>query len=347
MTIWRPRASSRARAHVHARRAPASPCRDRPGSCRPSRRTSRRTESTSARASGCRPDRRTACSSAKVSHSDWCLEATSSGTRRNLLQAAELDLDAADDAQQPEIAARPELARPRGCRSAASPASATPTIDVHEQVQIEQDVENDRADDEHGRTCMRSAAVVARRRDAPLTAARSAAGQRGLDAACAAARRRISRIRTASAARSAPLVHHGSARSLSVTTGNGTSATSGQLVRDLGHARAACDSSTSPRSASGSRGSRAQRRVSIALPSVLSERSKSTQQRTTRSNSRIEARDLVGCGRAVDAADQQALAAAGRQQLDRVGDARGAAGEHDDAVGIARRARPPRPARAR
>ncbi len=40
-------------------------------------------------------------------------------------------------------------------------------------------------------------------------------------------------------------------------------------------------------------------------------------------------------GRAVHAADQQALAAPGGEQLDRIRDARGAAGEHHDAVGIA------------
>ena len=142
----------------------------------------------------------------------------------------------------------------------------------------------------------------------------------------------------------AALAHHGSARSLSGTTGNGTSATSEADGRSRPW-RAACGSSTSPRSATGSRALCAQRRVSIALPSVLSERSKSTQQRTTAREFRIEARDLVGCGRAIGAADEQALAAAGRQQLDRVADARGAAGERDDAVGIAVERRPRRPGR--
>ena len=50
---------------------------------------------------------------------------------------------------------------------------------------------------------------------------------------------------------------------------------------------------------------------------------------------RIEASDFPDRGGAVDAADQQPLAAPGRQQLDRVGDARGAAGQRHDAVGIA------------
>ena len=50
---------------------------------------------------------------------------------------------------------------------------------------------------------------------------------------------------------------------------------------------------------------------------------------------RRQPRDLAGAGGAVDAGDQQALAALGRQQLDGVGNARGGAGQHHDAVGLA------------
>ncbi len=49
----------------------------------------------------------------------------------------------------------------------------------------------------------------------------------------------------------------------------------------------------------------------------------------------MQAWDLGGIGRAVGAADQKALAALGRQQLDRVDHAGGAAGQCNDAVGIA------------
>ena len=64
-------------------------------------------------------------------------------------------------------------------------------------------------------------------------------------------------------------------------------------------ARAACDSSTSPRSASGSRDSRAQRLVSIALPRVLSERSRSTQQAHHPGIFGIEAQDFARRGAAI------------------------------------------------
>ena len=65
--------------------------------------------------------------------------------------------------------------------------------------------------------------------------------------------------------------HHGSLRSLSVTTGKGTSATSGHLMRELGHrarhviGRGHDDQRTESRVA-------AQRRVSTALPTVLMRR---------------------------------------------------------------------------
>ena len=50
---------------------------------------------------------------------------------------------------------------------------------------------------------------------------------------------------------------------------------------------------------------------------------------------RRDAGDLGRCRRAMHAADEQALAAPGGEQLDRVRDARGAAGQHHDAVGVA------------
>ena len=45
--------------------------------------------------------------------------------------------------------------------------------------------------------------------------------------------------------------------------------------------------------------------------------------------------DVGGRGAGIDAGDEQAFAVAGGEELERVGDARGAAGQHDDAVGIA------------
>ena len=48
-----------------------------------------------------------------------------------------------------------------------------------------------------------------------------------------------------------------------------------------------------------------------------------------------EANQFARRGRGVDARDQEPLAAAGGQQFNRVGDARGAAGQRDDAVGEA------------
>ena len=45
--------------------------------------------------------------------------------------------------------------------------------------------------------------------------------------------------------------------------------------------------------------------------------------------------DVGGRGAGIDAGDEQALAAAGGEQFERVGDARRAAGQHHDAVGVA------------
>jgi hypothetical protein len=70
---------------------------------------------------------------------------------RNFCEPAELDFDAADRAQQPEIGARPELgngedalARHRQRRHGRD--------DLHQQIEIKQDVENDRPNDEHEQT---------------------------------------------------------------------------------------------------------------------------------------------------------------------------------------------------
>ena len=45
--------------------------------------------------------------------------------------------------------------------------------------------------------------------------------------------------------------------------------------------------------------------------------------------------DVARGGPGIDAANEQPLASTGGEQFERIGDARGAAGEHDDAVGIA------------
>ena len=50
---------------------------------------------------------------------------------------------------------------------------------------------------------------------------------------------------------------------------------------------------------------------------------------------RREARDFACAGGAVHAGDQQPFAVFGGQQFDRVGNARGSAGKHHDAVGLA------------
>jgi hypothetical protein len=73
------------------------------------------------------------------------------GSGRNSSQPAKLDLDAANRTQQPEIGARPEPgdgengpARHHQCRQGRD--------ELHQQIEIEQDVENDRPNDEHEQT---------------------------------------------------------------------------------------------------------------------------------------------------------------------------------------------------
>ena len=114
----------------------------------------------------------------------------------------------------------------------------------------------------------------------------------------------------------APLDHHGSALPVGDDRKRHERDVR-QLVRDLGQrarhvvVRRHHDQRTEAAAS-------AQRRVSIALPSVLSARSKSTQQRTIAANSGLRreiSRDVVA---RLAAADEQALAAPGRQQLDRV-----------------------------
>ena len=144
----------------------------------------------------------------------------------------------------------------------------------------------------------------------------------------------------------APCVHQGSACCLSVITGNGEQGDVRELMGDLGDgARHVVV-----------RGDDDQRAEAAALRPVpgldrVAERVQRTIEIDAAADHRaefgVEARYLARGGGRVDAADQQALAAAGGEQLDRVGDARGAAGEHDDAVGIAMRARPRRPAGSR
>ena len=113
----------------------------------------------------------------------------------------------------------------------------------------------------------------------------------------------------------------------------------GKLVRRARPWRAACGSWTSRRSATGSRARCTQRRVSTALPMVLSaEWSRSTQQANQRWCSGIRRAISVGPGGRMHAGDQQAPAAAGGQQFERVVDAGGAAGQHHDAVGRCARA---------
>src|SRR5262249_37714995 len=86
----------------------------------------------------------------------------------------------------------------------------------HEQVQVEQDVEGDRANDQHERTYGRGAPA---RRSSPAAAD-------GLSPMRSRAKMYLTYSDSMSRA-VAPPVHHGSARWRSVTTGNGTSATPG------------------------------------------------------------------------------------------------------------------------
>ena len=191
---------------------------------------------------------------------------------------------------------------------------------MHEQIEIEQDVENDRADDhQHERTCLR--ASRARRCDGSDYAVPLARGSASSPVA------RLSRMRhwrdilqifQKQQPRGGGIRPPGSGRSFPSPPGTAPASTLRKLMADLGHrarhvvVRRHHDQRAEAALLAPSAGSRS------ALPSVLSERSKSTQQRTTRRIRGLRREISLRVGRAVDAADEQPLAAPGRQELDRI-----------------------------
>ncbi len=166
-------------------------------------------------------------------------------TGRDLLDAAKLDLGAAHDPQQPHVRARPE---PRDLEQ--NPSRHHQRRDrhdeMHEQIEIEQDVEEDGAQNEHWQD-LQTMAIGARTASVPARRT-SYRAQRG--AASGGRRHASMRLRNSNALAAglspmrtlakmyltysenisfavAPLVHQGSARWRSVTTGNGSRVASG------------------------------------------------------------------------------------------------------------------------
>ena len=75
------------------------------------------------------------------------------GTRRDLLQSAEFGPDAANPSQQPEIGARPE-SHDGEQRAARHGERRNGSDQVQAQIEIEQEIERDRPENEHGKGLM-------------------------------------------------------------------------------------------------------------------------------------------------------------------------------------------------
>src|SRR5215203_497161 len=149
---------------------------------------------------------------------------------RNVLNAAVLELDVADHAQQPEISPAPE-GRNLEDGATGQYQRRDRGNQMQEQVQIEQDIEDNRADDDgHQRSppSFRNSEEGNGQTTYELPLAR--VSPPSLEAKLRRMRRLAKTYFTYSNRSSravAVLPHHDSVRSLSVTTGKGTSATSG------------------------------------------------------------------------------------------------------------------------
>ena len=132
-----------------------------------------------------------------------------------------------------------------------------------------------------------------------------------------------------------PFDHHGSMRRRSDTTGNGIEGGVGKLMGELGQrARHVVR-----------RGHDDERLETVVdRPAPRLDRiAQRIERRIVEIDAAVQqaavvdglAGDVAGRRAGIDAGDEQALAAAGGEQFERVGDARGAAGQHHDAVGVA------------
>ena len=260
-------------------------------------------------------------SSANVSQVDWCLAATISAPFGKILQAAKLDLGAADDAQQPHADASPQLGHLED-GAARQHQRDQRHQEQHDQVQIEQDVEEDGPDDDHVLNhCVR----LFRR---PI---RTSNGSQMRTRATIYFKYSKNSSRAVSG-----FSHQASTRTLSETTAKGhqrhlraARARSSTMARGMWKFAVTTISDWKPRAFT-------QRRVSTALPMVLVRIVDIDAAGEPALMLRHQPRDFARPRRRIDAADQEALAAAGGQQIERIVDPERPAGQRHDAVGIAR-----------